>query len=103
MSPFAQHSVRTTMDDRRPRALRSYAGTARDGEPRFENISARLPRAHLTKSQVRKLWDAGSFLIQEYGILLNSRIMIGHERLSTAPMRDGAELVSDLVHELGMA
>lgn len=60
-------------------------------------------RAHLTKSQVRELWDAGSFLVQEYGILLNTRIVIAHERLGLAEVRDGAHLVSDLVHELGMA
>ena len=57
--------------------------------------------AHLTKSQVRKLWDAGSFLVQEYGILLNTRIEINHTRLSISETKEATQLVSALVHELG--
>ena len=63
----------------------------------------RFKNAHLKKLQVRKLWDAGSFLVQEYGILLNTRIVITHNRLGVSDTREGARLVSALVHELGMA
>ena len=59
--------------------------------------------AYLSKTQVSELFDAGSFLVQEYGLLLNTRIVIAHERLGMNKMTDGAELVSALVHELGMA
>ena len=38
-------------------------------EPSDVSPLASPRNAHLTKSQVRKLWDAGSFLGQEYGIL----------------------------------
>ena len=71
---------------------RSYAGPP-----------ASSRNAHLTKSQVRMLWDAGSFLVQEYGILLNTRIVINHTRLSTCETKESTQLVSALVHELGMA
>jgi hypothetical protein len=69
------------------------------------DLSSRSPSrdAHLTKSQVRKLWDAGSFLVQEYGIVLNTRIVIYHKRLGISETREGTQLVSALVHELGMA
>ena len=84
-------------------APHGLVGRVRAGEPTpVARLTGRI-RAHLSKSQVRELWDAGSFLVQEYGILLNTRIVIAHERLSTGEVRDGAGLVSDLVHQLGMA
>jgi DNA polymerase III subunit gamma/tau len=55
----------------------------------------------LSKSQVQDLWDAASFLVQEYGVLLNTRIVVFHE-LDAHP-GVGAALVSELVHELGLA
>jgi DNA polymerase-3 subunit gamma/tau len=60
-------------------------------------------RIYLSKAQVRELWDAASFMTQEYGCLLNTRIIIGHERLGIFDPSVGSELVSDLKHELGLA
>lgn len=70
-------------------------------------MSSRSPLARsgdtsfLSKSQVQDLWDAASFLVQEYGVLLNTRIVIFHERDEHPGV--GTTLVSELVHEMGLA
>jgi hypothetical protein len=48
------------------------------------------------------LWEAGSLLGQEYGLLVNARITLRHRRLGIEKHQDGAKLVSRLTHELGM-
>jgi len=97
----ARASISVTNDGRIP-APRRRVAAACDAEASFKAPVAVRQSAHLTKPQVRKLWDAGSFLVQEYGILLNTRIVIAHERLGIAKTSDAVDLVGDLVHELGL-
>jgi len=63
---------------------------------------ANRERAHLSKNQVRELCDAASFLIQEHGVGLNSRLVVFHERLGIFDQAAAIHLVSDLVHQLGL-
>lgn len=58
---------------------------------------------YLTKAQVQQLWEASSFLVQEHGELLNTRLVVSHDRLGISDPDDATQLISDLTHELGMA
>jgi DNA polymerase-3 subunit gamma/tau len=86
----------------------SETGSARRREAPPARASKRvisaIPSSHLflTKSQVRALWEAGSFLVQEYGALLNTRLSLNHGQLGITDPADGSRLVSDLLHEMGM-
>ncbi|KQU01801.1 hypothetical protein ASG60_18280 [Methylobacterium sp. Leaf469] len=55
----------------------------------------------LRPTQVRAIWEAGSFLIQRHGVCLNARISLRHADLACAPEAIGP-FVSSLLHELGM-
>jgi DNA polymerase III delta prime subunit len=64
--------------------------------------SAQLARdQHLTKAQARALWDAASFLRQQYGLLLNTRITLRYDQLGVQSSGTGG-LLSDLTRELKM-
>jgi len=73
--------------------------------PASDELSASATHAsiYLTKSQVHKLWEAGSFLVQEYGLFLNARISIRYKDLNVSSNEERTKLIADLVHELGMA
>lgn len=64
--------------------------------------SGLTPEEYLAWSEVRPIWDAGSFLPQHYGALLNLRLTIRHAEIKILDHDAGAELISDLTHELGM-
>lgn len=58
-------------------------------------------RTYLTWPQVRPLWEIGSFLPQQFGLLFNLRLTLRHRALGIVDHRDGAHLVSNLTDELG--
>jgi DNA polymerase-3 subunit gamma/tau len=58
-------------------------------------------RTYLTWPQVRPLWEIGSFLPQQFGLLFNLRLTLRHRALGIAGHRDGAHLVSKLTDDLG--
>ena len=60
------------------------------------------PGNYLPWREIRPFWDAGSFLPQHYGALLNLRLTIRHAEIKILDHDAGAELISDLTHELGM-
>jgi hypothetical protein len=60
------------------------------------------PGKYLPWNEVRPIWQAGSFLPQHYGSLLNLRLTIHHAEIGIRDHVAGAELISDLTHELGM-
>ena len=62
-----------------------------------------ISKSFLTHEQVAQLWDAGSFLVQEYGVLLNSHLMIFHDQLGGGEEGVAKRLVSDLLRELNLA
>lgn len=51
---------------------------------------------------VKAIWDAGSFLPQQYGALFNVRLSIYHAGLSERDHVQGSQMVSDLTHQIGM-
>lgn len=55
------------------------------------------PRQYLPWNEIKPIWQAGSFVAQHYGALLNLRLAIRH-----ADIGRGADLTSRLTHELGM-
>jgi hypothetical protein len=64
--------------------------------------SGSTPEEYLAWSEVRPIWEAGSFLPQHYGALLNLRFTIHHAEIGIRDHVAGAELISNLTHELGM-
>jgi len=60
------------------------------------------PGNYLPWREVRPFWEAGSFLPQHYGVLLNLRLTIRHAEIKILDHVAGAELISDLTHELSM-
>ncbi len=64
--------------------------------------SGSKPGEYLPWNDVRPIWKAGSFLPQHYGALLNLRLTIHHAEIGIRDHVAGAELISDLTHELGM-
>ncbi len=60
------------------------------------------PGQYLPWNEVRPIWRAGSFLPQHYGALLNLRLTIRHAEIGIRDHVAGAQLISDLTHELGM-
>jgi DNA polymerase III subunit gamma/tau len=89
-----------TLSNRLPtiRPLKPPAQPRRRGVQKVANRE----RAHLSKKQVSELCDAASFLIQEQGVSLNSRLVVFHERLGIFDQALAIQLVSDLVHQLGL-
>ncbi|MGB6984107.1 MAG: hypothetical protein WBD78_17075 [Methylocella sp.] len=59
-------------------------------------------RNYLAWKEVRPFWEAGSFLAQQYGALLNLRLTIRHGEFGIRDHLVGAGLISSLTHELGM-
>lgn len=57
---------------------------------------------HLPYLKAKKLWDSASFLIQNYGQFLNTRISIRHDNLTLKQSDGPAKLITDLTHELRM-
>jgi hypothetical protein len=55
---------------------------------------------YLTRHQVEEIWEAASFLVQNYGVLLNCRITIRHRYLSVDDPKEAGKLVSRLRLEL---
>jgi DNA polymerase-3 subunit gamma/tau len=51
---------------------------------------------------VKAIWDAGSFLPQQYGALFNVRLSIYHKGTSERDHVQGSQMVSDLTHQIGM-
>ena len=64
--------------------------------------SGSKPGEYLLWNEVRPIWKAGSFLPQHLGSLLNLRLTIRHAEIGIRDHVAGAELISDLTHELGM-
>lgn len=58
-------------------------------------------KAYLSWPQVREVWEIGSFLPQQFGLLFNLRLTVNHRALGISDHRAGAHLVSDLTDELG--
>lgn len=63
---------------------------------------AQQDAAHLTKHQVGRLWNAGSLLVQEYGVFFNARVTLTHDQLRAGGVYDGDEFARELVRQLGM-
>jgi DNA polymerase III subunit gamma/tau len=60
------------------------------------------PGNYLPWREVRPFWEAGSFLPQHYGALLNLRLTIRHGEFGIQDHLVGAALISGLTHQLGM-
>jgi DNA polymerase-3 subunit gamma/tau len=65
-------------------------------------VGSANPGNYLPWREIRPFWEAGSFLPQHYGVLLNLRLTIRHAEIKILDHDAGAELISDLTHELGM-
>lgn len=78
---------------------------ARTG-PRTARLPPRADGEHgeggpwLTRAWARRFWDAGSFLAQEHGVLLNARITFAHGRRGERDHRAAAAHVGDFLHAL---
>jgi hypothetical protein len=57
---------------------------------------------YLSLKQVRDLWEAASFLVQMYGLFLNTRITIRYGRLGIDDPSKAGPLLTSLMHELRM-
>jgi DNA polymerase-3 subunit gamma/tau len=64
--------------------------------------SGPIPGNYLPWREIKPFWEVGSFLPQYYGALLNLRLTIRHAETKILDHDAGAELISDLTHELGM-
>lgn len=60
------------------------------------------PGEYLSWNEVRPNWEAGSYLPQHYGVLLNLRLTIRPAEMGIQDHHAGADLLSRLTHELGM-
>jgi DNA polymerase-3 subunit gamma/tau len=59
------------------------------------------PESYLSWAQARSIWEAGTFLPQQTGVLFNMRLTLDHIALGMEDHSSGAHLVSGLTHELG--
>lgn len=57
---------------------------------------------YLSWGQIKPLWNAASFLPQQYGRFFNLRLNIRHGRKTVDEHAAGAKIVSDLTHQLVM-
>ncbi|MBA3726942.1 MAG: AAA family ATPase [Armatimonadetes bacterium] len=57
---------------------------------------------YLSLKQVRDLWEAASFLVQMYGLFLNTRISIRYGRLGIDDPKKVGPFLTSLMHELRM-
>jgi hypothetical protein len=60
------------------------------------------PGNYLPWREIRPIWEAGSFLAQQYGALLNLRLTIHHGEFGVQDHFAGAALISTLTHQLSM-
>lgn len=58
--------------------------------------------ASLTLTEARKLWDAASYMVQAYGVLLNTGIVIHHAKLDLRRGKLAEHVVTDFLHQLRM-
>lgn len=65
-----------------------------------KDIATGSDTGFLSVEDVRKLWDAASFMVQNYGALLNARIVIQHRNFDLKKESTPAELITDLFREL---
>lgn len=65
-----------------------------------KNVKTKLEAGFLRVEDAVKLWDAASFMVQNYGILLNSRIVIRHDDFVLKKEKEPAVLMTDLFREL---
>ncbi len=57
---------------------------------------------YLNFRQLRSMWDAGSFLVQNYGMYLNTELTVRYGALGIKDGNDAARFMTDLLRELGM-
>lgn len=55
---------------------------------------------HLSVKHVRALWEAGSFLIQHYGLCLNARLTLRYELLGITDPTEAGVFLSQLIRQL---
>ncbi|WP_162987137.1 ATP-binding protein [Sphingomonas paeninsulae] len=65
-------------------------------------ISSHDPSGAMTFSQAGTIYDAASFLPQQYGVLFNARFRIRHPGHGPAALDSAKKSVSQFVHELGI-
>ncbi|MGQ0686563.1 DNA polymerase III subunit [Bradyrhizobium sp.] len=77
----------------------------RAANPETSRFRARVTsgpsKTYLSWPQVKEIWEIGSFLPQQFGLLFNLRLTVNHRTLGIFDHRAGARLVSDLTDELG--
>ena len=71
-----------------------------DSPKHRKRISKSIEGQFLKVAEVRKLWEAASFMVQNYGTLLNSWIVIRHKDLELNSDTKPAALITDLFREL---
>jgi hypothetical protein len=92
--PLADGSRRRRSEPKPPRAPRIQPGP---------NLSVHAASAApLTKEQVRAIWEAASFQVQQYGHTLNARLAIDHGLLGTNHVEHATDSVSEFVRQIGM-
>jgi DNA polymerase-3 subunit gamma/tau len=76
----------------------------REGSDRRDYATRTPPSGagYLSVKQVRDLWEAASFLVQMFGLFLNTRISIRHGRLGIDDPRKVGPFLTSLMHELRM-
>jgi hypothetical protein len=73
------------------------------GDRRVDAMRTPLSGAgYLSLKQVRDLWEAASFLVQMYGLFLNTRITVRYGRLGVDDPKKIGPLLTSLMHELRM-
>jgi hypothetical protein len=73
------------------------------GDRRVDAMRTPLSGAgYLSLKQVRDLWEAASFLVQMYGLFLNTRISIRYGRLGIDDPSKVGPFLTSLMHELRM-
>jgi DNA polymerase III subunit gamma/tau len=83
-----------------PRSVRSSNQPSKRKPLRLSGTS-QTSANYLSKYKIASTVEAASFLPQVYGRLFNGRLIFLHDRLGFDQI-DGAQLVSDCVHEIGM-
>lgn len=81
---------------------RSADAAARIAPTRSEpqRVAAHAEAGFLGVEDVVKLWNAASFMVQNYGVLLNSRIVIRHDDFALKNEKAPAAFITDLFREL---
>lgn len=58
-------------------------------------------KGFLSLAQVEAVYDAASFLPQQYGKLFNAHLFLDHHTLGSAAPKEAADLISRLTHQIG--